>query len=238
MCTVSIVPYRDGFRLACNRDERRGRPPALAPRLQRLNLRAATFPVDPLSGGTWIGVNEAGLAMALLNRTIDPAASMRTPRLRSRGLIVPALLGCGCLADALEMAASLNPAHFDLFRLVVVQHTTAAVVTSGGFALSVDTMEMFRPLMLTSSSLGDAIVEGPRRRLFEQLVMEEGGVGWIRAQSRFHHHRWPESTHISVSMERSDALTVSRTVIAVGPRGIELRYQAVGSPDQLLIRAA
>jgi hypothetical protein len=238
MCTLSIVPHDDGFRLSCNRDERRARPPALAPSLQRLKRRAATFPVDPLSGGTWIGVNEAGLTMALLNRTIDPAASMRTPPLRSRGLIVPALLGCGCLAEALEMAASLNPADFDLFRLVVVQHTSAAVVTSGGFALSVDTMEVSRPLMLTSSSLGDAVVEGPRRRLFQELVMDDGGAGWISAQSHFHHHQWPESTHISVSMERSDALTVSRTVIDVSARGIELRYQPVACPAQLLIRAA
>ena len=62
-------------------------------------------------------------------------------------------------AHAAAAAQSLDPAHFDLFRLVLAQRMTVAVVTSDGLALSVETKGLPRPLMLTSSSLGDAVVE-------------------------------------------------------------------------------
>lgn len=171
MCTMTIVPCDDGFRLVCNRDERRDRTAATPPCVRRLEHRTAVFPVDPVSGGTWVGVNDAGLAAALLNRTTDSAAAAGNRLLRSRGLIIPTLLDCGSVPDALEIAARLDPAHFDLFRLVVVQRMVAGVLTSDGLTLSVETMEVSRPALLTSSSLGDDVVEAPRRRLFERLVV-------------------------------------------------------------------
>ena len=73
-----------------------------------------------------------------------------------------------------------------------------------------------RPVMFTSSSLGDAIVETPRRRLFEELVL--AGDDWLRGQFRFHRHRWDEQPEISIQMARQDAATVSRTTIDVTSR--------------------
>lgn len=73
--------------------------------------------------------------------------------------------------------------------------------------------------------------------MFEQLMMQDA-TGWASAQFRFHRHQWPSSTHISVSMERANALTVSRTFIDVSSRAIDLWYEAIGSPAQLVIRAA
>lgn len=228
MCTVTIVPYDDGFRLVCNRDERRDRQVATPPRVRRLQHRSAIFPVDPAGGGTWIGVNDAGLAAALLNRNIDAAAPCGNRPLRSRGLIVPRLLDSGSVPDAVEMAVTLRPTQFDLFRLVLVQRMVAVVVTSDGLALSVETMGVSQPLMLTSSSLGDAVVEGPRRRLFDRLVLKSHGA-CVAAQTRFHAHRWHSRTDISVAMERLDARTVSRTTINVTSNTIELRYDPLGS---------
>jgi hypothetical protein len=76
------------------------------------------------------------------------------------------------MEDALDLAAGLDPMQFGLFRLVLAQRMVIAVVTSDGLALSVETMGIPRPLMLTSSSLGDAVVEAPRRRLFERLFRD------------------------------------------------------------------
>ena len=138
MCTVTIVPSGDGFRLGCNRDERRDRAVALPPAVHRLRQRTAIFPVDPAGQGTWVGVNGAGVAAALLNRTIDSAAPIDKTSRRSRGLIIPDLLDCASLPEALDIGAALDPRDFDRFRLVVAQHTTAAIVTSDGVALSVE----------------------------------------------------------------------------------------------------
>ena len=61
MCTVSIVPHRDGLRVVSNRDERRDRVEALEPSiitlgplgsLESLGSRMATMPIDPDTSGT------------------------------------------------------------------------------------------------------------------------------------------------------------------------------------------
>ena len=237
MCTVTIVPSGDGFRLGCNRDERRDRVVALPPAVHRLRQRTAIFPVDPAGQGTWVGVNGAGVAAALLNRTIDSAAPIGKSSLRSRGLIIPDLLDCTSLTEALDIGAALEPSDFDRFRLVVAQNTTAAIVTSDGVALSIELTKLSRPIMLTSSSLGDALVERPRRRLFEQLFAGEE-CSWLRAQSRFHHHQWRSRRDISVRMERADARTVSHTVVNVTSRAIELRYRALEFTEAVTVTAA
>jgi uncharacterized protein with NRDE domain len=236
MCTVTIVPYDDGFRLACNRDERRDRTAATPPKIRRLRYRTAVFPVDPVGGGTWVGVNDAGLAAVLLNRTIDSAAPTSNRPLRSRGLIIPTLLDCGSVPEALEIAARVDPAHFDLFRLVVVQRMVAGVLTSDGLTLSVETVGVSRPLMLTSSSLGDNVVKAARRRLFERLVLKNDGA-WLAAQTRFHAHQWRSRADISVTMERQAARTVSRTCITVTSHTSELCYDPLGSAKPLVVRA-
>jgi hypothetical protein len=229
MCTVTIVPYSDGFRLVSNRDERLDRPAAAAPTVHQLPCTTAIYPVDPVGGGTWIGVNEAGLAAALLNRTIDSAAARDCMPPRSRGLIIPHLLGCRSLIEALEIAEGLDPAQFDLFRVVLVQRMAAVVLISDGITLSFETIGLSRPLMLTSSSLGDAVVEVPRRRLFERLVSKKKKGAWVAAQTRFHAHRWRSRGDISVTMQLPATRTVSRTCIAVTSRATYIRYDPLGS---------
>lgn len=237
MCTVTIVPYDDGFRLVCNRDERRNRPAAMAPAVHRLHDRAVIYPVDPAGGGTWVGVNDAGLAAALLNRTIDPGVPRGGAPPRSRGLVIPGLLACCSLTEALDMAARLEPTEFDLFRLVLVQRMAAVVLTSDGRTLSAEVMNLARPRMLTSSSLGDTVVEAPRRRLFERLVVKNEET-WLTGQARFHAHRWRSRADISVTMEREAARTVSRTSITVTSHARELRYEPLGSARPYVVTAA
>jgi hypothetical protein len=77
--------------------------------------------------------------------------------------------------------------------------------------------------MFTSSSLGDAIVDRPRRELFEQVVARTDN--WLWGQWRFHRHQWADRPEISVRMAREDAVTVSRTTIDVTLRGHELEYE-------------
>jgi len=47
MCTVSIVPHRDGLRVVSNRDERRDRIEALEPSVTTLGRRTAAMPDNP-----------------------------------------------------------------------------------------------------------------------------------------------------------------------------------------------
>ena len=229
MCTVTIVPRGSEFRLMCNRDERRERPAALPPAVQSFGRIHATFPTDPQGGGTWIGVNSAGLAAVLLNRaeTATQAGGASAARF-SRGLIVPPLLGWPSLCTALREAQRVNPRQFAPFRLVLVHARTCAVVASNGRSLSVSAYSFERPLMFTSSSLGDEVVTGPRQAAFEQHVLSRGDADeWLAGQRHFHEHQWPDRPHVSVLMSRSDARTVSRTVVDVSPWFVRLDYEPI-----------
>ena len=230
MCTVTIVPMSGGFHLGCNRDERRDRVAALPPAIHRLSHRTAIFPVDPAGNGTWVGVNDASLATALLNRSADSTAPLHKNRRRSRGLIIPYLLECDSLADAVQRGAAVDPGDFDRFRLAMVQRGTVVTLTSDGAELAIEVTDLARPLMLTSSSLGDAVVDRPRRRLFERLFTGEER-SWVHAQRLFHRHQWRSRRDISVRMERADAKTVSQTFLSVTHSAIELRYRALESAE-------
>lgn len=212
--------------MVCNRDERRTRPPALDPVLQTIGDRTALFPMDPVSRGTWIGINDAGLALALLNRTMP--GPRRRP-LESRGAIVPALLRHASLQAVVTHALALDARRFDLFRLVAIQGSAAAVLTSNGCRVWHERPDTAAPLMFTSSSLGDACVQRARGRLFERLVVNGRG-GWIEGQQLFHQHVWPRRPAVSVLMNRPDARTVSRTVVTVAPGRVSLDYEALDRP--------
>lgn len=237
MCTVTIVPVGDGFRLGCNRDEQRDRAPALPPVVHSLSPRTAIFPVDPAGPGTWIGVNDASLAAALLNQSPDSPVPLDRHRRRSRGVIIPYLLECASLTDALQRGASLDPSDFNRFRVAMVQRGTVATVTSDGTHVAVAVSDLTRPMMLTSSSLGDALVEKPRRRLFERVFGGEER-SWVQAQIRFHRHQWRSRRDISIRMERAEAKTVSHTFVSVTESAIELRYRALESAEFTVVAMA
>ena len=155
----------------------------------------------------------------------------------SRGIIVPRLLAHQLLSNALDAAEAIDARCFKPFRLVLVHGFTVYVVTSDGHRLATMISRMAGPLLFTSSSLGDALVEGPRRRLFEQLVMKDESA-WLRGQVLFHRHQWTARTDISVRMERPDARTVSRTVIDVSSHAVDLSYEPLAAKKPLVIRAA
>jgi transport and Golgi organization protein 2 len=234
MCTVTIVPCDGGFRVACNRDERRDRPPALPPASHACGKRLAVFPVDPVGGGTWIGVNDAGLAATLLNRTRFGDA--RPIAAQSRGLIVPRVMAAKCWGEAMLAAGCLDPTLYSPFRLVVVQGSLVGEVVSDGRRLSSTAAPLSGPMLFTSSSLGDALVAEPRRRLFEQMIRDHPG-DWLQEQWRFHRHRWPRQPELSVAMERDEATTVNRSAIDVRVDSIDFSYQTVtnGHPPSVMV---
>jgi uncharacterized protein with NRDE domain len=210
----------------CNRDERRTRPRAAAPLAYRAGNYDAVFPRDPVGGGTWIGANTAGLAVAILNRN-DDACVRRPPwELGSRGRIPVALFECGSINEVLESAGSLRANGFAPFRLLALRDHRAAIVSSNGRTLEISESAFDTPLLLTSSSYGDEWVGKPRRALFEQMVMSSED-GWLAGQMRFHGHQWPDRRATSVLMERRDAVTVSRSTVDVTQRGVRFRYEAL-----------
>ena len=230
MCTVTIVPHDHGIRLGCNRDESPARPSALPPIVLACGARQAVMPIDPQSGGTWIGVNDAGLIATLLNVYERPrSAVMPTPK-RSRGTIIPQLLSYATLDDAFAWAASLEVADFAPFRLVLANRSRSAAFYHTEQSWLHSGPEAIRgPMLFTSSGLGDALVEPPRRALFEEYFA--AGKDWGQQQDAYHRHSWPDRRHLSVCMQRDNARTVSYTFVELRGESARLCYLP-GPPDQ------
>jgi hypothetical protein len=79
------------------------------------------------------------------------------------------------------------------------------------------------PFMLTSSGLGDELVAPPRRRACSNRMIPFGEQT-PQAQDAFHRHAWPDRGYLSVRMRRTDARTVSYTVVELLPQGRSMHY--------------
>jgi transport and Golgi organization protein 2 len=229
MCTVTIVPTfgptsaPNGIRVACNRDESRSRPIALPPIQKMFGQRRAVMPIDSLSGGTWIAVNDTGLIMTLLNMNPRDMRGVTFPGKVSRGGIVPSLLHAESLTEACDAARALDTSAYPPFRLVIADTTGYAEVTGGDGGLAVRRQPINRPVMFTSSGLGDALVAEPRHELFDRWFGSDRSA-WAQRQEAFHLHRWDDRPELSVDMSREDALTVSLTVIELSEESTTLVY--------------
>ena len=124
MCTLTIIPTRNGHRLCTSRDEQRTRPAAAAPSVRVVAGRPVLAPTDTLAGGTWVAVTDTGLTLSLLNVNPTPPPNILSgSRLRSRGLIIPDLFSApaaGTAADAVALLGRMDLDVFAPFRLVAV----------------------------------------------------------------------------------------------------------------------
>ena len=241
MCTVTITTLarRDhALRVACNRDELLTRLPAIPPRIRPIEDRLAMFPTDPISKGTWIAANDAGLALVLLNVNSEMRRRGFAPR--SRGDIIPSLIHIEDARSAIALAASaFHAGDYDPFRLIAIDRENVTEIQSNRHEFSFQSHDLNRSLLFTSSGLGDHLVEPPRRKLF-QSVCNSGDFTPAR-QDRFHQHTWPGREPISICMNRADAQTVSYTTVELIDDRATLTYfphgpRSSGSATHLSLR--
>lgn len=222
MCTVSAVhsPGGDLLRLVINRDERRLRMQARPPAMFTPSGVPAIWPVDQQAGGTWAAVTAHGLAFALLNSSVAWSGAGRFEEIVTRGAIIPYLASATDIDDA-ECRFRSGPARWPCrpFKLLVASLNRIVMLTPDAAE------EVGTPCVFSTSSLGDHLVDGPRRSLFADLLATSE-TAW-QAQDRLHQHAWPDRRHLSALMSRVDACTVSRTAIVIGRGQSEMRHAAL-----------
>ena len=124
MCSVVIL-FRPGHRwpllLGANRDEMVSRP-CRAPARHWADRPDVVAGFDELTQGSWMGVNDAGVAACVLNRvgTLGPA-----PGKRSRGELVLDALDHASAEEAVTALGELDPAAWRSFNLVVADEDRA-----------------------------------------------------------------------------------------------------------------
>jgi hypothetical protein len=229
MCTVVLQSAGAGQLLfAGNRDELRTRQRALPPREHRQhNYLSAIWPQDADGGGTWVGVNTAGMVATLLNNYPADAARQAPADPLSRGVLVPRVLALLNWDQVYESSLRWEDVErFRPFELVVAN--AALDTTASGLRMMWDGAELRMwgvdfPSALTSSGVDAVAVEASRRGALASLL--ESGADWSRERvdAVFGGHV-PERGASSVCMHRDDASTVSHTRIEVTPSHVALTY--------------
>ncbi len=166
MCTVVFIPGSESFYLGSLRDESPERQRAFAPEIYTSGNISFLAPKDPVAGGTWIAVNEAGIMIVLLNGGFKNHERKKHYR-KSRGLIVTELLASG--APVAEWG------HTDLqdiepFTLIVwSDHKLNELVWDGCKKHRVR-LEATQPYIWSSSTLYNAAAKTVRKTLFQNWV--------------------------------------------------------------------
>lgn len=230
MCTMTLLPIPEQrgarLRIAFNRDESRQRAQALPPVVRTCGARRAIMPIDPDSDGTWIAVNDAGLAAALLNlHRFDKFGREPHKGTRSRGEIVPMLMACTTIDEAFEriFARVHRDTYYSPFSLVLTDgRNYQEYERHGGSDGITPNRPVEHPRMFTSSGLGDALVHAPRKRLFDEMFAAPADP--IATQDAFHRHHWPDHPELSVCMSRREARTVSYTVLELCDSEARMTY--------------
>ncbi|MBV9492169.1 MAG: NRDE family protein [Verrucomicrobia bacterium] len=230
MCTVSFVPRANGFYLAMNRDEAVSRVEALPPRVfRRAGGVHCLYPHEP-TGGTWIGANDGGVCLALINWHAIAREPAGVPV--TRGEVIRALVGKRTLAEVGATLRRLPLTQMRPFRLIGVAMRDRAVVEWQWHLANLDVRS--RPWTLRhwfSSGLDEAEAERQRGDTCRQAAVEKaaGTLGWLRRLHRTHH---PARGPYDVCLHRLDAHTVSYTEVVVSlPVELTMRYQP-GAPCQ------
>ncbi len=222
MCTVTWLRVDGGYELFCNRDERRSRLPAHAPEVRELRGVRFVAPADGNFGGTWIGVNECGLALCLLNRyDVEEADPLR--QYTSRGTLVLDLMDAPDRAAVRGRLGATDLSRYQPFTLLALAPGEPATLARwSGRALNVeDDAELALPLV--SSGFDPTGVSTWRRALLFDGDRTTSRLTPDRLAG-FHHSHEPAAGPYSVCMHRDDAETVSYSRIRVCGDAVEFEY--------------
>jgi hypothetical protein len=221
MCTVTWTAFAGGYHLLSNRDELRTRPPALPPRIIARDGLRFIAPIDPLGGGTWAGVNTAGVAMCLLNRYDVPYDIECS--YASRGQLVLHALSCTTRSQAIAAAKSLDLNAYPPFVLLALDpHNPSGLLAWDGHHATIEWDATGRCPLVSSGTDPAAVTEHRRRRLLHFTRGQPDPSG--EALYALHCDGADSPTPYTPHMARAEAGTVSFSWITVTPERVEYRY--------------
>lgn len=245
MCTVSWFSGPRGFELFVNRDELRSRPLAGPPAVAERDGVRYLAPVDTAAGGTWVTVNELGLALSLLNREWRGGRPGDPGRYTSRGALVRALAGAGTPDEVAARLGACDLTPYQPFTLLALAPAEASrLAWWDGGALTVSPAPPVPPL---ASSSPQPDVEAIRRALWQETAAVEAVGDDPRRQRAaalaFHRSHRPARGAASPCMHRPEARTVSSCHVRVGAEEVSMAYAAgppcrhrLGAPSTLARR--
>lgn len=237
MCIIAFA-YRqlpDAYLvLGANREEAYDRP-GTEPRLLSGKLNAVGG-IDPLARGTWLGVNERGVLVAVTNR---PKRHVR-PNPRSRGLLARDLLEQPTARDATNHAMrELETGAYAGCNYLVIDAESASVVHSGD-ALSAQALSSGIHVLTSANLDDDSDTRGQFARKWLTFRLGTGLGRQPRTTDEFAadlRSLLSQSDPVRVCIHGPDRGTVSSSLFTLrDPLRLSTYLHAQGSPDMVPYR--
>ncbi len=228
MCLLALyyqqVP-RAPLLVAANREEFFDRP-FLPPRVLGTHCRYLAG-IDQRAGGTWLGVNERGLLVAVTNRP----KSVLPERPRSRGLLCNDLLERESFAEAIaHLRRELTSGHYAGANFVVASGERGAIFEAGDVFCETS---LAPGLHLVTNGPANDLVD-PRQTLVREMfaVAPPHDVKSFLVTAERVCRQGPDDKGRAVVIRRPERGTVSSTLVALTSSPHEAVYQfAPGVPD-------
>jgi uncharacterized protein with NRDE domain len=203
MCTVVFIPENDKFYFASLRDESPLRSKALIPEINISNEVHYLSPKDSKEGGTWVGVNNLGIVIILLNGGLRKHKRKDYYR-KSRGLIVNELLSSDMpLVDwSLLRLEDIEP-----FTLVVFDKNNLFQLVWDGTQRIKTQLNTFISHIWSSSTLYDADAKVNRESHFRNWINGEPAISMNSLFSFFKSVKDPENGFIINRKEQVKTLS-------------------------------
>lgn len=166
MCTVVFIPNEDKFFMASLRDEDPIRRIATIPVLTLSNQQKYIAPVDPQGGGTWVGINENGFVIVLLNGGFINHTK-KASYARSRGQIVRELLSN---SNPYKSWFDIDLHNMEPFTLIIWSGTTLWQLVWDGENKYQTKVDETKAHIWSSATLYDETIKKTREQAFNLWV--------------------------------------------------------------------
>jgi len=218
MCTVVYIPNNKKILLASLRDESPNRERAISPEIYTEGNISFLSPKDPMAGGTWIGANNSGNTIILLNGGFE-----NHPRkdnyLKSRGIIVSELLATKSPVEEWKL---IDMEGIEPFTLIVWSKAILVRLVWDGIKKHKIIQDKNIPHIWSSSTLYNAAIKKYRKELFQQWIAEEPFVSKLSVLNFFKTFTNAQNGFI---MNRDEKIkTLSYTSIEINNNSTTMSY--------------
>ncbi|GJM29987.1 MAG: hypothetical protein DHS20C17_26220 [Cyclobacteriaceae bacterium] len=209
MCTVTFIPKGNNqFLLATSRDESPGRWTDKLTQ-QRYGESLVVFPVDPVSGGSWIAASNQQQVGCILNGAFDHH-SHNPPYARSRGLI---LLDYFQLGNIVNFNDRVNLNGIEPFTLVAIEKNQLFDFRWDGHKKYLKNLSFKSAHFWNSATLYDQEATIRRKTWFTHWLKTQPDPE-IQDLINFHQYGGPMDTHNGLVINRNNRVqTLSITGI-------------------------
>jgi len=169
MCTLTYIPFEDGFIFTHNRDEDRARPTSSEIHQSKLDAALIVHPKDLRAQGTWMASAQGGRTICLLNGGKHPY--LRKPPYRhSRGLVT---IDYFSFKGVEEFFSNYNFSDLEPFTLIIREPQGLFKITHDLTGNSLQPLNKDRKGIWSSTTLYTEEVRKKREAWFEKWLSQD-----------------------------------------------------------------